>query len=196
MAGHFEAKKQAYRQTQDGIVISFVMHPDDVSQAIAMAPLGTRFMVGFAEIGDDERPVQTPVGRLEDEPPNAVTLSEAVDRAKMKAGWRSGSVTDPKKDKRRFADLPASQQAAIRCGEQQFREFLHGAYKQWFEQISVAQDITGEELAAELVRKICGVGSRAAINETNQVALERWFDLERRYQDWLANKQYAGSIRG
>lgn len=56
--GHFEAKKHAFRQTQEGVVISFVVHPNDVTAAIAMAPLGTRFMVGFAEIGDDEKPAE------------------------------------------------------------------------------------------------------------------------------------------
>ena len=30
LAEHFEAKKYAYRQTKDGMVVSFVIHPDDV----------------------------------------------------------------------------------------------------------------------------------------------------------------------
>lgn len=57
-AAHFEAKKHAYRQTQDGIVISFVVHPNDVAAALATAPLGTRYMVAFAQIGDDEQPAE------------------------------------------------------------------------------------------------------------------------------------------
>jgi hypothetical protein len=58
--GHFEAKKHAYRQCQDGIVISFVVHPNDLSAEVATAPLGTRYMVAFAQIGDDEQPTEQP----------------------------------------------------------------------------------------------------------------------------------------
>lgn len=54
--GSFEAKKHSYRQTQDGIVISFVVHPDDVSSELALAPLGTIYMIGFAKVGDDSKP--------------------------------------------------------------------------------------------------------------------------------------------
>jgi hypothetical protein len=59
--GHFEAKKHAYRQTQDGVVISFVVHPNDVSPALAAAALGTVFMLGYAEVveGEEQR-AETP----------------------------------------------------------------------------------------------------------------------------------------
>lgn len=56
----FEAKKHAYRQTQDGIVVSFVVHPDDVDSDFAVAPLGTRYMVVAVPIGDDEKPLEKP----------------------------------------------------------------------------------------------------------------------------------------
>lgn len=46
-SGHFEAKKHAYRQTQDGVVVSFVIHPDEVPADMATAPLGTIYMIGF-----------------------------------------------------------------------------------------------------------------------------------------------------
>lgn len=58
-----EVKKHAYRQTQDGIVISFVMHPNDVSPDLAAAALGTRYMAALVEIGDDEQPVEKPKER-------------------------------------------------------------------------------------------------------------------------------------
>lgn len=51
-----EVKKHAYRQTQDGIVISFVMHPNDVSPELASAPLGTRYMAALVEMNDDNTP--------------------------------------------------------------------------------------------------------------------------------------------
>ena len=45
---HFEAKKHAFRQTQDGVVISFVLHPNDISPELAAAPLGTQYVVALA----------------------------------------------------------------------------------------------------------------------------------------------------
>jgi hypothetical protein len=56
-AVHCEAKKVAYRQTKDGLVVSFVIHPNDMPDALAVAPLGQRYMLAMAAIGDDEKPV-------------------------------------------------------------------------------------------------------------------------------------------
>lgn len=59
MATNFEAKLHGFRRTQDGVVVSYVVHPDDVSSELATAALGTRYMVAIAEIGDDEKPKAT-----------------------------------------------------------------------------------------------------------------------------------------
>lgn len=59
---HCEAKKHAYRQTQDGVVVSFVIHPQEVPDGLALASLGTRYMLALAEIGDDEKPVKPKAG--------------------------------------------------------------------------------------------------------------------------------------
>lgn len=56
MQGNFEGKKHAIRQTQDGWVVSFVVHPNDMTPEFAASPLGTRLMIGYAEIGEDEEP--------------------------------------------------------------------------------------------------------------------------------------------
>lgn len=56
MQGNFEGKKHAIRQTQDGWVVSFVVHPNDMTPEFAASPLGTRLMIGYAEIGEDEQP--------------------------------------------------------------------------------------------------------------------------------------------
>lgn len=56
-AVHCEARKVAYRQSREGLVVSFVIHPNDMPDALAVAPLGTRYMLGLCEIGDDEQPV-------------------------------------------------------------------------------------------------------------------------------------------
>src|SRR5687767_1202070 len=56
-AFHVEAKLHAFRKTQDGVVVSFVVSPIDMPQALALDPLGTRYVLALAQIGDDEQPV-------------------------------------------------------------------------------------------------------------------------------------------
>ena len=58
IAESFEAKKYAYRQTKDGMVLSFVLHPDDVPKEMATAPIGQRYIVACAQIDDYEHPVK------------------------------------------------------------------------------------------------------------------------------------------
>lgn len=59
LAGHFEAKKHAIRQTQDGWVVSFVVHPNDMTPEFAAAPLGTHLMIGYQEIAGTEADEQS-----------------------------------------------------------------------------------------------------------------------------------------
>ena len=53
---HCEARKWSYRQTKDGVVVSFLLHPNDMPDGLAIAELGTRYMMALVEIGDDEQP--------------------------------------------------------------------------------------------------------------------------------------------
>ena len=57
-ASHCEVKKHALRQTQDGVVVAFVLHPNDVPAALQLAPLGTRYMLALVEIDEDETPIK------------------------------------------------------------------------------------------------------------------------------------------
>lgn len=58
-AAHCEAKLHGFRRTQDGIVVSFVLHPQEVPQCLALDPLGQRYMLAVAQIGDDEQPASS-----------------------------------------------------------------------------------------------------------------------------------------
>lgn len=174
MTGHFEAKKHAYRQTQDGVVISFVIHPNDVAPDLATAALGTRYMLGFAEIGDDDQPKR-------DIPSEA----QAVLDQKLLPGEVERLTP---KDRKPFALLPLSQQAALRCNDTEFRTF-------------VAQ-LDGEgmflmydtDMAADYVRGRCGVSSRAELN-TSKDAARHWGILESNFQAWRTDRQYADARR-
>lgn len=176
MTGHFEAKKHAYRQTQDGIVVSFVIHPNDVDAAFAVAPLGTRYMVGFAEMGDDGKPVENIAAR--GRTPDVVTAPE-----------QPGQTTGPAssgmsvKDRKPFASLPLSQQAAIRTDDKDFQAFLE-----------TEKPIHDQESYADAVRAICGVESRADIKPGTPAAIA-WMALDARYQSWRTTRQYAESAR-
>lgn len=55
---HCEARKWSYRQTKEGVVISFLLHPNDLPDGLALAPLGTRFMLAVCEIDDQEQPAK------------------------------------------------------------------------------------------------------------------------------------------
>src|SRR6478752_1820674 len=151
MSGHFEAKKHAYRQTQDGIVISFVCHPNDVDAELAIAPLGTRYMIGFAELGDDDKP------KLQN--------SSAVEHSPVKREV-SGSIPDSAA-KRQFKDLKLSNQAGIRCSDPQFWDFLAE---------SRSEDLSIGETSADFTRRICGVSSRSEL-DTNDIAAAKWRKL-------------------
>lgn len=45
-----ECIKIGYRQTKEGSVVSYRIHPDDPNRGIADMPLGTRVMLGVVEI--------------------------------------------------------------------------------------------------------------------------------------------------
>lgn len=94
---HCEAKKHAYRQTQEGVVVAFVIHHADMPKNLATADLGTRYMLALVEINDDETPKAQP---------NVVQLQ-----------------TKPQEPQSWHAMKPA-QQAGILCNERAFLRFL------------------------------------------------------------------------
>lgn len=78
--------------------------------------------------------------------------------------------------KRPYRDLPKPQQAGMRCDEAAFVSFLKEERPDdWHE----ATD------AAECVRLICGVSSRADL-ATNHAAGVIWHQLDSQYQAWKA----------
>lgn len=93
IAGKFEAKKHAYRQTQDGVVVSFVIHPDDVNSAFAVAPLGTPFELKYTALDYD----------------NPAPATEAQPVAKQ--------------TRKPWGELLPKTQAGMRCGEPEFQRW-------------------------------------------------------------------------
>lgn len=96
---------------------------------------------------------------------------------------KAGTSEIPHKDRRPFASLPLSHQAAIRTDDKDFQAFLE-----------TETPIHDQESYADAVRAICGVESRADIRPGTPAATA-WMALDARYQSWCTTRQYAGSAR-
>lgn len=81
------------------------------------------------------------------------------------------------KERRPLKELPFPQQAALRCGDAEFRHFL-------FVEIEADLNMTATaDAAADFVRNYCGVSSRSEIRpETNAGIL--WERLNARFTAW------------
>ncbi|WP_315731738.1 MULTISPECIES: hypothetical protein [unclassified Bradyrhizobium] len=86
----------------------------------------------------------------------------------------------PDRAKRDWRDLPASQQAALRCNDATFRAFLNETQCEGW--------AANDGLAAECIRSICRVASRAEL-DTNHKARVIWHQLDSQYQAWVAKER-------
>lgn len=159
-ASHCEAVKLSYRQTKDGLVVSFAIHPNDMPDDLATAALGTRYMLALAKIGDDEKPVAGSQPTKSDKPGDLGQAPPAV------------------KGKRSFADMAASQRSAILCGDPIFQEWISIRHQQPWD-ITVDEEYRKKD-AANLLRKACGIHSRREL-DTDDQALEKYKALETSY---------------
>jgi hypothetical protein len=125
---HCEMVKYAYRQTRDGIVVSFVVHPNDIPAELSTSHIGARFMVALVQVGDDELPVK--------QPPKGIKTFTA------------------KRDHMDWRDVQPAAQAGIRCAEPTFRAFLsenYGCSANTEESAAImVRDICGVESRSEL----------------------------------------------
>lgn len=80
----------------------------------------------------------------------------------------------PPKERRRFSELPPSQQAALKCQDVDFRIWLTQTGR------SIARN---SEDAAAFVRLFCGVDSRSEL-DTNPEAAAEWQNLLRDFLTW------------
>lgn len=97
----------------------------------------------------------------------------------------AGAGTSPKeRDRRPFASLPLSQQAALRCDDVRFQRFIA---------------VENKAAAGDYVRAHCRVKSRADLdNNTPGMQLSRatWIGLETSFQEHLTDQQFAGARHG
>lgn len=166
-AQHCEAKKHALRQTQDGIVVAFVLHPNDIPPALQLAPLGTRYMLALVEIGEDETPINRKDGEA-DHPSNGPHKTQP-------APAESPATNAPTRARRPVAiEKRLAQQAGIAGADPVFQRFLY--------EYEYAEGMD-EEYAAAAIRRECGVKSRSEIIPGSQHA-EAWDRLWSRFLAW------------
>ena len=96
---HCEMKKCGLRQSKDGIIVSFVLHPQEVPKQLQTAEIGSRWMVALVELGDDEQPAK-------EEP--------APEPHSGRVAWR---------------DMTPASQCAIRLSDPVFLAFLAERYE-------------------------------------------------------------------
>lgn len=164
---HFEGVKNAYRQTKDGVVISFVVHPHDVPKGLAEAPLGSRYIVALVQVGDDEQPIQKEV--MPDTP--KLSKSTPTDARPLPAIKSAGA----KRDKMDWRELQPAAQAGIRCEDPVFKTFLLEKYPDdWH---------ACEYNAADFVRHFCGVKSRSELSSKHASRMV-WKQLDDQFLAW------------
>jgi hypothetical protein len=151
-----EMVKYALRQTKEGIVVSFVVHPNDIPAALQTSHIGSRWMAALVQLGDDELPIKQ-------------KSAEAAQPRQIESKSTAGG-------KRDWRELQPAQQAGIRCGEPTFVAFLKEVYP---------QDWRESEEPAACVRLICGVHSRVELG-TNPGARKIWTLLDEEYGAWKA----------
>lgn len=168
IAQHCEAKKHALRQTQDGIVVAFVLHPSDVPAALQLAPLGTRYMLALVEIGDDE----APINRKDGEANSSEQHQPVPGRDKTPPALVADTPVRARKPV--ASEKRLAMQAGRAASDPVFQTFL-------FESGQItAKD---EDTAAMAIRGICEVASRAEIVPGSPAAI-RWERLHGQFLAW------------
>lgn len=161
-AAHCEARKWSYRQTKEGVVVAFLLHPNEVPNSLALADLGSRYMLALVEIGDDEQPKAAPA---KETAPKSKTWHEL--KASQQAGIRCNE--------------PAFQKflnEGVRIGGD-----AKSLPRAWSKPVSNVDE------AAEAVRHLCAVNSRADLDKG---AGSRWSELEGQYYVWQQTPGVVG----
>jgi hypothetical protein len=157
-----EVRKIAYRQTKDGVVVSFVLHPNDVPPSLANAQLGTRYMLALVEIGDDEQP-KGGAGNAQ--------MNNETPRQETKTGGA-----------RSWDSMTAAQQAGILCADKAFQRFLT-------ERNDSVNEYTEAE-AVNYIYENCGVASRRELDGGR--AKEHWQIIVADYRFWQQHPELVG----
>jgi hypothetical protein len=85
-----------------------------------------------------------------------------------------GDDEQPKTTKKDWREMTPASQAAIRCGDKNFRDFLRSEH---------GLNTKDKDEAAEAIRGMCGVKSRMDL-ATNHKARTLWHQIDTQYREW------------
>ena len=165
-AAVIEALLLRWGESPAGRTVTFLL-PDDGTthpfKGLKTGPsYGQRVALSVALIADDETQVPALPG-VKGEAPGPDWDWDDYSRKWVRKPAKAAH------DKKRWSDLALSAQAAIRCGENGFLNFL---------------GVQNSDEAAEMVRAYCGTSSRANIKPDTMPG-RLWQRLEGDYQEWL-----------
>lgn len=169
IAEHCEAKLHAFRKTQDGIVIAFTIHPNEIPKGVALADLGTRYMLAMAEIGENELPVMADASTSDDE-------GYSMAHGQPELSNKKTSAAKPKRE------MTLASRVAIICKDKMFQSFCFQQLD--YEPIGfcpVDTETRNEESTSNYVRKRCKVKSRSEIKYDTPEAAD-WKSLYEEFQ--------------
>lgn len=105
-------------------------------------------------------------------PDPAIECSVALARLDINAQIANDEAGGPRDERRKWDELSAVQQCAMRCNEPTFERFL------------LETGALLDQSVEATVRKLLGVQSRSELSK-NPRARELWEDLNSRYQTWM-----------
>jgi hypothetical protein len=155
-------KKIAFRQSKDGVVISFLLNPCELPEKLAFADLGTPYMMALVEIDDNDQPISQGAAQSPAPGPEPLTARAAAVDLETRAVKRAGYL----------------------CKDKRFQTFLKEEFPGGLKLFRKPGGDDAEDATVAFVRWRCGVQSRSEI-KTNPDAYARWQELDGLYQAWL-----------
>lgn len=154
---HCDAIKIAYRQSKDGFVVSFAVHPQDMPAVLANADIGSQWRLVLSEL---------------DEHGNSSVAGEAPGPSTFAANLNtSASVSrrgEPASTRKSWHEMTPAQQAGILCADKSFQKYMG-----WDNESDTVAD----------VKAICGITSRTQITPGSAAVIE-WRGIVSKYRTW------------
>lgn len=177
-----DAIKIAYRQSKDGFVVSFAIHPNEMPADLANADIGSQWqlkLVPLDEHGNAEVTGEAPE-------PSTFAADSTSSAPESRRGEPVSIPTEAARPAtaRSWTQLSLANQAGIRCDEPAFWKFLSESYRQ---QVGT---VTSKDSAKLAIYSICGVSSRADLRLGTEPG-RMWRSLDAEFRTWMNVPEFA-----
>lgn len=173
----FDARIVRKNESAKGLFITLEIAGDDYYGGVSEFRPGSLLRIRYEEL-DSETGEQASSGDGESQP---------RDHSPGKSAAPQGGeeTAAPHKERRRFADMLPSTQCALRCADKRF-------WQMWRDK--TGRIVETEEQMAAIIRKECGIESRAELDRDGPAA-RWWRGHEEQFQRWLTTQQHGGLVR-